>query len=463
MTQRLQGKCFHRPRGRGLQVEQLEDRRLLSGVAPLLPTAPQVSGQTRAAGQGVLEAAVGNLGPSGYFGALVILARSAGPDGPGVRGLGDPSGLLTEGVRGGNLSDDGSEFLAFAEGTLDKGGSQEQLLPGPSVAPGLLGTSSQHSGSPVTPEPSPARDASDVTGLVVPSRALPVTQNPTQGATGNLPVATPTAAALAPADETLTPGRTTVTPPSPQETASATGPAAPAGQPAASPRQTHSLSLPATINDVAAAVAAELVAYVAQAGGGRDGSSQAEHVSRLLASNATGHEARGTGDTLNGGSAQAEVALALPPQTPTGAPREVAVPAPTEGSERREATPVTDRRQDAPVKARPAEPGGTAERTRDDAAPQDAGLLTDISGSSEPGSGTLSDRLPTLLTGLADSGVAWRLAPVLAAALAGGTAFGIVRRRRKKRQRPALAPVAPAKDTDTWLPPPSEPPVAGEP
>jgi hypothetical protein len=472
MTRRLQRRRLSRPRDRGPHVEQLEDRRLLSGVAPYAPAAPQalVGPSWAADSRPDPGAGVGDRGPAAGFGALFTLARLSTQDdqsvwarGEGLNGGDDGHGSLgslwvLEGVRGAGLADDGFEFLVIAEGFRGEAADLGQVPPVPSVVPTGAGTAAPHSGSPVSPEFVPA---SDSPALARKTSTITIVLTSPRSTTGGESAAPSSDVTLAPAGEALTPARTTAAPSGTGETAVAPVAAEPATPPeqTAAARPAHSLPLPATANDVVAVVAAGLVSYGPQTGRGRDGvTSLAEHVSRLLASNGTGREVRGAGDSLTGGSAQAEVVLAVPPRPAAGGPREIMIPAPTPGAGAHEATPAADRGPDGPVKARQAEPGGTAERPQDGAAPQEAGLHTDVAGSSLAGLGRLRDQVQTLLGDLADSAVVWRVAPVLAAALLGGTAFGIARRRRKKRQRPGLPPAAPAKDTDTWLPPPTEPP-----
>jgi hypothetical protein len=201
---------------------------------------------------------------------------------------------------------------------------------------------------------------------------------------------------------------------------------------------------------------AAAVAPVNVPGRGSDGST-AGPGERPVAAPASARAVPAAVDPLPGGTAPAPLSPALPHRAADGGGREIPGPSPWS----REVARVTD-----------AQPGGTAARggptgaaaaelPAETDAPLAADLLTDVPASALQGLGLgtrqLTGRVHDLLGELAGDLAFWQVAAAGTVVLAGGTAYGLVRRRRSRRGRQAGPPV-PDKDTDTWLPAPADAP-----
>jgi hypothetical protein len=227
----------------------------------------------------------------------------------------------------------------------------------------------------------------------------------------------------------------------------------------ATPRAAHPVAPVAAVTPIAPVAVPATVAVAPPGEPVRPAGSAtrpAEPTGRLLALNVTAREAAVTTDNLSGGSVETAV--------PRRAVDTRTLEAPLSAPGVHQAPRPADQQPSGAGKAEPAASSGSEQPVQADAKPQEADLLTDVPSSTLQGLGLGGQqayhRLRNLLGDLADSVVVWRVAPLLAAALVGGTAFGVVRRRRRRRLGLLPVPPVPMKDTDTWLPAPTEPPPA---
>jgi hypothetical protein len=365
--------------------------------------------------------------------AVVSFTITEGNTHPGLGPI--VSSLAHEGIHGLDLAAliHDLQALEFAHGDRGDDGQPPPVTGG--------GQGQQGSGSGQTPSPGPVSQPPTTPGE---SSQPPVTSSSSDSSSTPDRAPTPSSTETAPSSSETT---TLVSSSSPPTTAAET--IRPAERPVVTPAATPV----AVLSSVTVAPEAGRPVAVTPR--------PAEGGARLVALNAPGHELAVNADSLTGGSAQPELLFIIPRRAVDGGSRAEPARAPGVRETPRAADPQPGGTSRAEV---PAPAGGTEQAPQPDAGPQEADLLTDVPGAGlkglHLGAQQAYRRLRNVLGDLADSVTVWRLAPLLAAALVGGAAFGVARRRRRKRL--GLRPVPPAltKDTDTWLPAPTEPPPA---
>jgi hypothetical protein len=481
MTHRLLRRGFRRLKPRGLYLERLEDRRLLNGspVWAAVPASLAADWSAALAADAWPPAAAHKeTGPgaakAAQFQPLLFINPALDSGGaPGFKGLGSfVSAWTHEGIHGGDLAalihalqgkydtsggqgnGDQGGTLGGDQGGMSFGGTFDFFGVGQAQSPYVAMTDSP---APVGGDSKrPPEDAGGLTGSTPAlTRVKTVTASEPPAPVETAPAPDTPAADAGPAPAPPAPAAGPA-PASPAPADSAAPAEAGPRTPAQGPVAPANVAVPAAVVFVAPRPGREAVPTTGETQGGGRGEPPAAvpGVARVVAPAA---------DTVTGGSALSDGALALARRTDNGAGVLEAVPPATD---RPVAPPTADLAPAITGGADAARPGG-ADETAAPAPAREADLLTDLPAAELGGLGLslrqAAQRVGDLLGDLAGSSVARRVAPWVTAVVLGGAAYGVVRRRRKKRARGAPGPAGAAKDTDTWLPGPSGLPPTDQP